>query len=430
VKLKVLMLGWEFPPFTFGGLGVASYYISKYVSHLGNKVIWVLPFSSQSLKKIKGVEFLNVENLDFIDIGTDVFFDSYFYFQNEEELLYFLNQIIENLKLNDSFSSEKLLYLLYYNIGKKIEIFKNKVVSYYKAGKLDFDVIHCHDWPTLKAGITLKELSGKPLFVHVHSTEYDRSGFNPDPFKESIEKEAYEKADKIFAISKRIKDIIVKYYNIDPKKIEITYNGFELRKEHFDFSALKKKKEKGYKIVLFMARLTLHKGPDYFLKAAKLVLDYLKEHNKKDKVLFVIAGSGEKYPELINLALDLGIADKVFFTGYLRGKEVEEMYKLADVFVLSSVSEPFGLTPLESIVIGKCPVIISKQSGVAEVLNHCFKVDFWDVEEMANKIVSLLEYDVLKEEQVKNAFKEIKKISWLHTAKKIVKTYLKVLKRK
>jgi len=429
VKLKVLMLGWEFPPFTFGGLGIASYYISKYVSLLGNKVIWALPFSTKSLKKIKNTDFIDIGDFEFLDLGDDLFFDSYFYFETKEEMLFFLKQLIENLKINDSASSEKLLYILYSNISKKIDLFKAKVINYYKSGKLDFDLIHCHDWPTLKAGIALKDLSNKPLFVHVHSTEYDRSGFNPDPFKESIEREAYKRADKIFAISKRIKDIIVKYYGIDPSKIEVTYNGFELKKEHFDFSVLKEKKKKGYKIVLFMARLTLHKGPDYFLKAAKLVLDHLKKKNK-DKVIFVVAGSGEKFPELVNMALDLGIADKVFFTGYLRGKEVEEMYKIADVFVLSSVSEPFGLTPLESIAIGKCPVIISKQSGVAEVLNHCFKVDFWDVEEMANKIYSLLEYDTLKEEQIKNAFEEIKRISWLDTAKKIVENYLKILRLK
>ena len=413
------MLGWEFPPFTVGGLGIASYYIAKYVSSLGNKVIFALPFSSKSLKKIKNLEFLDVKEIEFLESEFDLFFDSYFNFSNEEELIYFLRSLIENKEIS---STENLTRLLYFNISSKIEKFKRKLTALYKAGKLKFDVIHCHDWPTLKAGIALKELSGKPLFIHVHSTEFDRSGFNPDPFKKEIEQEAYEKADVIFAISKRIKDIIVKYYNINPSKIVVVYNGYELKKEHFDFSVLEEKKKKGYKIVLFLARLTLHKGPDYFLKAAKILVD-----KYKDKVLFVIAGSGEKFPELVKMAVNLRIADKVFFTGYLRSNDVKEMYKLADVYVLPSVSEPFGLTPLEAIAEGKCPVIISKQSGVAEVLKNCFKVDFWDVEELANKIHSLLNYEVLAKEMVKNSFEELKDITWLDSAKKIVESYKKMI---
>jgi glycosyltransferase involved in cell wall biosynthesis len=427
-KVKVLMLGWEFPPFTIGGLGIASYSIAKYVSSLGNKVIFVVPFSHKSLKKIKSIDFLEFDT-NFEIIGTsNVFFDSYFSFKSEEEMLYFLNNLINDLKIN-SLSTKKLADLLYNNISQKIELFKKKVLNYYSNRALNFDVIHCHDWPTIEAGIALKEKSKKPLFIHVHSTEMDRSNFNPDPFKFNIEKKGYEKADKIFAISKRIKNIIVNYYGINPDKIEIVYNGIELKKEHFDFSVLKKKKEKGYKIVLFLARLTIMKNPDLFIRVAKLVVDYYKKHNKKEKVLFVIAGTGEKLPELVHLAVNLGIADKIFFTGYLRGKEVEEAYKLADVFVLTSISEPFGLTPLEAIAMGKCPVIVSKQSGVAEVLKHCFKVDFWDEQEFANKIIALLEHEPLQKEIVKNAFEELKNINWLKSAKKIVKTYLEVLKR-
>ena len=421
------MLGWEFPPFTVGGLGVASYFIAKYVSKFSEKVIFVVPFSSKKLKKIKSLEFLDLKEIELLSTGKDLFFDSYYNFKSEEELLYFLQRYFNNeIELD---KTKPLLDLLYSNISKKMEVFKEKVLNYYKTGKLDFDVIHCHDWPTIKAGVALKEVSNKPLFLHVHSTEMDRSGFNPDPFKYNIEKEGYEKADKIFAVSNRIKEIIIHYYGINPEKIEVVYNGFELKKEHFDFSDLELKKKKGYKIVLFLARLTLHKGPDYFLKAAKLVLDYYKEKKKNEKVLFVIAGGGEKFPELVKMAVDLGIADKVFFTGYLRGNDVKNAYKLADVYVLPSVSEPFGLTPLEAIANGKCPVIISKQSGIAEVLKNCFKVDFWDVQELANKIVALLDYEPLKTEMVKNSFEELKKINWLESAKKIVENYIKVIKR-
>lgn len=421
------MLGWEFPPYKIGGLADASYYLSKHLAKLGIKISFVIPFVPKDNKNtfLKLINLFDEKDFEIIDLGEDLFFNSYQYFKTKEEIIYFLEQLLTDKSLDSSERIENLAFLLYSFIHQKIEKYKEKIVLLAKTKKIKFDIIHCHDWPTYLAGVALKKETKKPLVLHVHSTELDRSGFNPDPFKYNIEKQAFEEADKILTVSQRVKDLVTKYYKIDPKKIDVVYNGIIL-----DYQKLVEEKDKkNVKVVLFLARITLHKGPDYLIKAAKLVIDWFKKYRPKEKVLFVFVGSGEMIPQLIELAIDLGIADKVFFHGYAKGKEVDKLYQLADVYVLPSVSEPFGLTPLEALK-NNCPVIISKQSGVSEVLKNAIKVDFWDIEELANSIVALLTKEPLKETMLEHAKEELKEISWDKSAKRTLKNYLELLKKK
>jgi glycosyltransferase involved in cell wall biosynthesis len=421
------MLGWEFPPYKIGGLAVASYYLAKYLSKLGVKITFVIPFVPKNNRDtfLRLIKLFKEDDFEILDLGEELFFTSYQFFKTKEEIIYFLEQLIGEGNIDYSQKIENLAFLLYSFIQQKIVKYKDKVVELVKSKKVNFDIVHCHDWPTYPAGVAVKEITNKPLVLHVHSTELDRSGFNPDPFKYNIEKEAFEKADKILTVSNRVKEIVEKHYSIDSKKIDVVYNGIVL-----DYKKLIDEKEKkNVKVVLYLARITLHKGPDYLIKAAKLVIDWYKKHKPKEKVIFVFAGSGEMITQLINLALDLGIADHIFFTGHVKGEEVDKLYQLADLYVLPSVSEPFGITPLEALK-NDCPVIISKQSGVAEVLKNALKVDFWDVEELANKIIAVLEHKALKETLVKHGKEELKEINWEKSAKKTLDNYLELLMRR
>jgi glycosyltransferase involved in cell wall biosynthesis len=377
------MFGWEFPPYSVGGLGKVTYYLTKALSDLGVRISLVLPIRGKS-KRIKIIP----TNVSIKTIRTIL--NPYL---NEEEYLNLLEE--EEAKLYGS------------NLKEEMERFKKKCLEIVK--NEEFNIIHCHDWITFPAGIKAKEISNKPLVLHVHATEFDRSGGKCNPWVCDIEKEAFEKADKIIAVSHYTKNNIVNNYFIDPSKVEVVHNAIEYR-------GASNKKVIKKKIVLFLGRLTLQKGADYFIRAAKKVLE------KRRDILFVIAGSGEMFPKLVDLACNLGIGDKVLFTGRLSDKEVNKIYEIASVYVMPSVSEPFGLTALEAISRGT-PVIVSKNSGVREVIKHCLEVDFWDVDELANKILSTLEYYPLREELVENSYRELKKLSWKNQGKKVLEIY-------
>jgi glycosyltransferase involved in cell wall biosynthesis len=277
----------------------------------------------------------------------------------------------------------------------------------------DYDVIHAHDWMTYKAGMRAKMISKKPLVVHVHATEFDRTGgLGVNQAVYDIEREGMHAADAIVAVSKFTKDKIVEHYGVTPDKIHVVHNAVEQR----DINELKKK---GDKIVLFLGRITLQKGPDYFLYAAKRALE------ADPHIKFVIAGKGDMSPFIIEKAAELGISDKILFAGFLRGPDIDRAYRMADLYVMPSVSEPFGITPLESMSNGT-PVLISKQSGVSEVISNCLKVDFWDVDDIANKMVSVLRYDILQESLTENGHFEVKKFNWDDSARKCISVYNKV----
>jgi glycosyltransferase involved in cell wall biosynthesis len=368
------MLGWEFPPKIVGGLGVVFYHICKHLRKKGIDLTIVLPEDP--------------ENKEFNIVPV------------------FRNVRVINVYSSWEFSEGKTFFEQVENYAKIVA----KVCE-----KLSFDIIHAHDWLTFKAGILLKEKTGKPLIVHVHSTEFDRAGGKfGNPLVHAIEYESFHKADKIIAVSERVKNWIVKEYFVPPEKIKVIYNAIENPPRKIE----KKKEEK---VVLFCGRLSLMKGPEYFLLAAKKVLE-------KEDAKFVIVGKGELMHELMEKACELGIADKVLFTGFIDHKTlVNEVYKQVDIYVMPSISEPFGLTALEAVA-NNVPIIVSKQSGVAEVLKHCLKVDFWDVNELANKIIALLKYKPLKEMLKENSLEEVKKLTWEKQTDELIKVYEGVLK--
>jgi glycosyltransferase involved in cell wall biosynthesis len=282
------------------------------------------------------------------------------------------------------------------------------------ANEVDHDIIHCHDWMTLSAGEEARNISGKPLISHIHSSEVDRSGGRGmNPVISEIERKGIADADRVIAVSKFTKNKIINSYDIKKEKIDVVYNGID--KSEFERN-LDAANPFGKKIVLFLGRLTLHKGADYFLRSAKKVLE-------KDKdVIFIVSGGGDMERKLIEMACNLGIGDRVLFTGFLRDQQLRKIYKMANLYVMPSVSEPFGITPLEALASGT-PVLISKQSGVSEVLNHCLKADFWDVDEMSNQILAVLANQELEECLKANGNREIDKLNWGAAADRIMGIY-------
>jgi len=281
----------------------------------------------------------------------------------------------------------------------------------------EFDVVHAHDWMTYPAGVAVAAMSGKPLVVHVHSTEFDRSGEHVNQVVYDIEREGMERADKVITVSHFTRSIVVSRYGLSPEKVEVVYNGVE-RNGHWSVGSTSIRRNE--KLVLFLGRITMQKGPEYFLHAAKKVLGVV------DNVKFVMAGSGDLMYQSIELAAQLGIGQKVLFTGFLRGDDVRRIYQMADLYVMPSVSEPFGIAPLEALD-NDVPVIISKQSGVSEVLKHALKVDFWDVNEMANKIVAVLRYPPLQMTLRNHGNFEVRKLRWKDAARRCVDVYEQLL---
>ena len=279
-----------------------------------------------------------------------------------------------------------------------------------------FDVIHAHDWLTFPAGMAVAAAYGKPLVVHVHSTEFDRSGDNVHQHVYDVERRGMHAAIRVIAVSHLTKSIIEKNYQVNPDKIDVVYNGIENGRPAVADAPEKITIDKGDKVVLFLGRITMQKGPEVFIAAAKKVLQ------KYDKVKFIMAGSGDKVRDIIELAAREGIGHKVTFTGFVRGDDVSRIFKMADVFVMPSVSEPFGIAPLEAIS-HDVPVIISKTSGVSEVLKHALKVDFWDVDEFANKILAVLRHPSLGDTLRSNADLELRNLTWDGAAQKCLDIY-------
>jgi glycosyltransferase involved in cell wall biosynthesis len=280
----------------------------------------------------------------------------------------------------------------------------------------DFDVIHAHDWMTFPAGIAVAAVTGKPLVIHIHSTEFDRSGEHVNQIIYDIERKGMHAADKVIAVSYLTRNIIISRYGVAGEKVEVIYNGVDHNGDSIVNTNGKVGINKGEKIVLFLGRITMQKGPEYFLQAAKMVLDVM------DNVKFVMAGSGDMMHRVIEMAAGLGIGNKVLFTGFLRGKDVEKVFQMADLYVMPSVSEPFGIAPLEALN-HDVPVLISKQSGVAEVLTHVLKVDFWDIHEMANKIIAVLRYPPLGMTLREHGNFEVRKLRWQDSAEKCARIY-------
>lgn len=406
MSLKILMFGWEFPPFNSGGLGVACLGLSRELVKNNANIVFVLPKAMDISANHMKIVFADSGKIKFENIDSLLY--PYITAQEYEDIANNTNKGFYALTLIDEVKR-------YGDLAGKICKSEN------------FDIIHAHDWLSFPAGMEAKSVSGKPLVVHVHSTEFDRTGGNINPQVYEIEKKGMEMADKVIAVSYYTKDIIVQKYALPSDKVVVVHNGIDVNdyqkniaKKHLSLSKLK---EAGYQIVLFVGRVTLQKGPDYFLEAAQKVLYY------KPNVMFVIAGSGDMEHQIMKQTASLGISDKVIFAGFLRGDELNEVYKAADLFVLPSVSEPFGIAPLESIINGT-PVLISKQAGVSEVLSHALKADFWDIDEMASKILAVLDHRCLKKSLQENSAQEVKKITWSNSARKCLSIYQKILEER
>lgn len=390
------MFGWEFPPYASGGLGTACKGIVRGLANKGADVIFVAPKTPDSEGNVKFISaFDTVKFKDIPCLVTP--------YMTEKEYL-------EGIK-----SIGKIDTGMYgRNLFHAVHMFSERARHIAKHEK--FDIIHAHDWLTFQAGIKAKEISKKPLVIHIHATEFDRTGGNGiNEYVYQLEKDGMEKADRIVTVSNYTKNMVVNNYGIDPAKIDVVHNAVEFNENRF-YDNLPKKQ----KTVLFLGRVTLQKGPDYFVYAARRVLDVLPNTR------FIVAGSGDMEPFIINKAAELGISDKVLFAGFLRGDDVDRAYQMADLYVMPSVSEPFGIAPLEALR-NNVPVIISKQSGVSEVLNNALKVDFWDIDEMANKIISVLRYSELKDELRDMGASEVKKFSWDVPAEKYLSVYNKAI---
>ncbi len=429
--IRVFMLGWEFPPFISGGLGTACYGLTRAMDQLGVKVTFVLPKTVES-EYVTHVKLLSphcrdralgrtmaeydLTNVIFKTIASPLqaYATPESYDERMEETRRLRREKIEQGNAGDDFSDD---HGADYGGDMYREIRRYASMAVQLARGEQFDVVHAHDWMTYPAGVAVAAVTGKPLVVHIHSTEFDRSGEHVNQVVYDIEREGMERADRVIAVSHFTRSLVISRYGIPPEKVDVVYNGVE-RNGSWSMGDTNIKRDE--KLVLFLGRITMQKGPEYFLHAAKKVLEAM------DNVKFVMAGSGDLMYRSVELAAQLGIGQKVLFTGFLRGDDVRRIYRMADLYVMPSVSEPFGIAPLEALD-NDVPVIISKQSGVSEVLRHALKVDFWDVNEMANKIVAVLRYPPLRMTLRNHGNFEVRKLRWKDAARQCADIYEQLL---
>ena len=424
------MFGWEFPPHISGGLGTACYGLTHGLAELKNtQVIFVVPkaFGDEDQSAIRLIGANNVpvskKEIQFDDIRKKIE-----YYEVHSEIIPYVGEkefwelktakhtfpgsrfveTDEGMKIN--FSGE-------YGPNLIQEIKNYAFVAGIIARENQFDVIHAHDWLAYPAGIAAQKASGKPLVVHVHATDFDRSGGNVNPKVYAIEREGMEAADRIITVSNFTRQTVIEKYDIPSDKITTVYNAVE---PVSDNQTLNINKGINEKIVTFLGRITMQKGPEYFVEAAYLVL------KKMENVRFVMAGSGDKMNEMIARVAELGIAHKFHFTGFLQGDDVHHLFKMTDVFVMPSVSEPFGIVPLEAMQ-SDVPVIISNQSGVAEILKNAIKIDFWDTYSMADSIYGILNYPSLYHHLKESGKREVDTLKWRNSAINVMEVYKKAL---
>ena len=439
--MRVFMLGWEFPPFISGGLGTACYGLTKAMSGLGTEILFVLPrpvsspFSthvrllspragSPLASPVTEFRLDEFEHVSFRAINSRLSdpYETPLDRMTPEERARRLKE--KGLSADAADASAAAISAMigpgkstadHYGGDMFAEIQRYAALASEIARQESFDVVHAHDWMTFPAGLAVAGIKGVPLVVHVHSTEFDRSGVNVDTRIYDIERRGMHGAIKVIAVSALTKSIISQQYGVDGSKVEVVYNAVEIN-GNGDFDEEKYKIHKDEKIVLFLGRITMQKGPEYFLAAAKKVLEVM------DNVKFVMAGSGDMIRRTIEMAAAMGIGHKVLFTGFLRGGDVEKVFKMADLYVMPSVSEPFGIAPLEAMS-HDVPVIVSKQSGVSEILNHALKVDFWDINEMANKIIAVLRHPPLASTLRQHGSFDVRKRTWVDAARETVGVY-------
>jgi glycosyltransferase involved in cell wall biosynthesis len=427
--MRVLMFGWEFPPHISGGLGTASYGLTKGMSAIDDMdVIFVVPKAwgdeEQSCVRLIGANTVEVayrqiyykgstRTVEKIEVSSKIV-----PYTDPEEFWKLTRSEVSSKRIFVGTNNEgKINFSGRYDSNLLEEIQKYAVVAGVIAEDNYFDIIHAHDWLAYPAGIAAMKVSGKPLVIHVHATDFDRSGGNVNPDVYKIEKSGMDAASKIITVSNLTRDIVISKYQIDPAKVETVYNAVEpvTFSEEIHF-----RKSFDEKVVTFLGRITLQKGPEYFIEAANKVLQVMKN------VRFVMAGSGDMMERMIRRAASLRITDRFHFTGFLKGSDVFTLLSMSDVYIMPSVSEPFGISPLEAMQ-SEVPVIISKQSGVAEILTHAVKVDFWDIDAMADAIYGILSYPALSQMFIRNGKEEVINLKWDNSARHVRSIYNEVI---
>ncbi len=423
--MKVLMFGWEFPPHISGGLGTACYGMVRGLANAGTDVMFVMPSASgdedQSFTRIinasdvetteetvDSVDFLR--KVSFLRVGSNMVpylspeqFSELVQKEQKEHAEHFSTKFGKKYKFSGKYGA---------NLMDEVVRYAAVCGTIALQHRDEFDVIHAHDWLTYLAGIAAKRLTGKPLVIHVHATEYDRTGENVNTIVYDIERSGMVNADRVITVSNLTRNIVVNKYHIDPAKVVTVHNAVDFTGR--DLMTVTRGVPE--KVVTFLGRITFQKGPEYFIEAAAKVLKRYRN------VRFVMAGSGDLMNRSVRRAAQLGIADKFHFTGFLRGDDVRKMFAYSDVYVMPSVSEPFGISPLEAMQSG-VPSIISKQSGVAEVLKYSLKVDFWDIDALADSIYGLLCYPAIAKMAAREGKEEVDSLKWDDAAKKINAVY-------
>lgn len=414
------MLGWEFPPFISGGLGTACYGLTKAMDRLGMPVTFVLPRAmpirfTASEEQSSGKEVSEYYQTGMRHIRLRPIPSSLVPYTPGDARGAAHRHHAKSQSSSVALETPEQQRAIYGpDIRAEVHRYAAQVMKV--AETEEFDVIHAHDWMTFPAGIAVAAHSGKPLVVQVHSTEFDRSGEHVNQYVYDIERQGMHAATLIIAVSNYTRNIIINRYGVPPEKVEVVYNGIEFN-GHADAPFPRPWPDK---TVLFLGRVTMQKGPEYFLFAAKRVLE------KMENVKFIMAGDGDMLYRSIELAANLGIGHKVFFTRFLRGADVDRAYQLADLYVMPSVSEPFGIAPLEALQ-HNVPVLLSKTSGIAETFRNALKVDFWDINEMANKMVAVLRYQPLQEMLRIEGRKEALRFRWEDSAARVSEIYQKAL---
>ncbi len=398
------MLGWELPPHHTGGMGIVCYQMCQQLAKSGAEIEFVLPYTA------------DFSNIDFMKINPAVPQD--------------VEQVLSGPILGSTYDSQYFEYVMGDGTSRGAAMDEHQMNYAEYVSKLvllgDYDVIHAHDWLTFRAALAAKQVSGKPLFVHIHSTEYDRAGGkHGNPLVEEIEYIGLHLADRIFAVSQTTKDTIIQHYHISADKIEVVHNAMEFRPDELyedtsdnAFKSVAAMQQAGYKVLVSAGRLTIQKGLTYLLQAFRKVVD------ERPKSLLLIVGSGDQYEELIELAASLGLSGNVIFTGYLNGtgKQWRDSFRVGDLFVMPSVSEPFGITPFEALA-QSTPVLMSKQVGSSEILHHVLKVEYWDVDEMANQILATFDNEALANTLTENGRVEMMNQSWEKSVAHILHHY-------
>lgn len=420
--MKALMFGWEFPPHILGGLGTASYGLTRGMALQPDMdITFVIPKpwgdEDQSFLKIVGacntpivwrdVDYNYVKNRlgekmspeEYYKLRDNIYADFSYRGVNDLGCIEFSGRYPDNLLE---------------------EINNYSIVAGVIARAESFDVIHTHDWLTYPAGIHAKQISGKPMVIHVHATDYDRSRGNVNPEVYAIEKNGMDFADHIITVSNLTRNTVIEKYHQDPSKVTTVHNAVEPLSQ--DIVSIQDKRGVKDKVVTFLGRITMQKGPEYFVEAAAKVLE------KADNVRFVMAGSGDMMDQMIRLAASRNISDRFHFTGFMKGKQVYEVLKSSDVYVMPSVSEPFGISPLEAMQCG-VPSIISKQSGCAEILDYAVKVDYWDIEAMADAIYGIITYPAMYQFLKEEGKREVDNIKWEYAGQKVRRIYDQVMNK-